>query len=195
MQTLLSKLKDEVTKAANSPDFIHHEWFLKYHLEIVEKIVLETCAIYEEADKNVALAMVWLHDYGKMIDLPNQYEVTKVRGRELMISLGFDEEFTSQVIKYIEILDSKLTVDMNGAPLEVRILSSADGAAHFVGPFFYLWWYENGTKNFKELMEDNKKKALKDWNKKIVIPEIREKFEPRFKFVIEQAGDLPEEFL
>ncbi|MFA5872102.1 MAG: hypothetical protein WC858_05300 [Parcubacteria group bacterium] len=164
-------------------------------MEIVEKIALETCDIYQEADKNVVLAMTWLHDYGKMVDFSNQYESTQVKGSELMGSLGFEKDFISKTIMFIKMLDSKLAIDINKAPLEVKILSSADGAAHFVGPFFFLWWYENSNKKFEELMEDNEKKALKDWNKKVVIPEIREKFEPRFKFLLEQAGNLPEKYL
>ena len=44
-------------------------------------------------------------------------------------------------------------------------------------------------------MELNRKKVEKDWNHKIVLTEVRKAFEARYKFHLEQAGELPERFL
>jgi hypothetical protein len=44
-------------------------------------------------------------------------------------------------------------------------------------------------------MQDNIKKATKDWNKKMVLPEVRKAFEKRYKFLLEQRGQMPERFL
>lgn len=195
MQDKIIELKAQVSEAAANPDFVHHNWFVKWHLEIVEKIVFELLEFYPNADKDVVEVMAWMHDYGKILDFDNQYQTTLTKGKELLKSLGFAGDFIDRVIDNIELLDNKMNVDLHTAPIEVQIVSSADGCSHMVGPFMSVWWLENANKPFEELMTDNQKKSDKDWNRKIVLPEARKAFEQRYKYIQEQSGNLPEKFL
>jgi hypothetical protein len=196
MSSLVSDLKQSIiTLVTNKTDFIHHEWFVEYHLLIVEKLALELCDQHPSADRDIVLAMVWMHDYGKIIDFANQYTVTLTTGEHYLCSLGFTKEFARKVITNIERLDKKENLFADDVPIEIKIVSSADGASHLIGPFFYMWWHENPQKPFRQLMADNFAKSEKDWNKKVVLPEVREAFKDRRHFFLEQVGQFPEKFL
>lgn len=195
MQELLKKLIAHVVELSNtSKDFIHRDWFVEYHLKIIEKIALELCEKYPNADRDLVQAMVWMHDYGKIIDFANQNATTLTAGRACLTSIGFPADFVEKTFSYLEVFDKKEGLFAETVPIEIKIVSSADGAAHLVGPFFYLWWYENANKPYKELMDDNRRKIEKDWDKKIVLPEVRETFAQRRALLLEQIATLPEKF-
>lgn len=198
MQNRIAAFKQHVRAEAANPDFVHHKWFVQWHLEIVERIAKELLEVYPQADPDLVEVMVWLHDYGKILDFANEYTKTLEAGPPKLVELGFDPSFAQKATDYIEILDSKTDIDK--APIEVQIVSSADGCSHMVGPFMFTIWHEGTDKTFpgktmEELMVMNKAKSEKDWNKKVTLPEARAAFEKRHKHLLEIAGDLPERFL
>ncbi len=199
MQQKIEAFKKHVRQIAADPDFVHHRWFVKWHLEIVERLTLELADTHPEADRDLLVVMAWMHDYGKLIDFANEYETTLTAGKQKLLDLDFAPDFASKVIDYIEILDKKLEIDLHDAPIEVQIVSSADGCSHLIGPFMFVFWHEATDRTFtgktyEELMELNLAKARKDWTRKIVLPEAREAFEARYKHLCEQFGELPVTF-
>ena len=195
MQEEINRFIEHVKEASKNPEFVHHKWFVEYHLEIVEKIAFELCDIYEQADREFVRLLVWLHDYGKILDFDNQYEKTLSVGRDTLLQMGFDERMTNLAIESIEIIDRKEWSELESASIEIQIISSADAASHHVGPFMSLWWHENSHKDFRELMEDNVRKSDKDWHRKMVLPEARQFFEQRRNFILELNGQLPDQYI
>ena len=195
MKNKVKLFKAEVKKAADNPEFIHRQWFVKYHLEIVEKIAKELLGFYPAVDKNLVEVLVWLHDYGKILDFDHQDEAVLTAGRQKLTELGLKEEFVDRVIKYAELMDKSTEIDLGQAPVEVQIVSSADGCAHMVGPFMSIWWQENSNKSVESLMADTRRKLDKDWNRKITLPEARKDFEQRYNFILEQSGNFSDNYL
>mgnify|MGYP001571344720 CR=1 FL=1 len=193
VKKLILLFRSEVKKASVNPKFIHHEWFLKYHLEIVEKIALELCKYYPQANKDMVLLLVWLHDYEKIIDFKNQYNTTHSIGKKKLLELRFNKEFVEKAISYINIFDKKSNIAK--APVEVQIVSSADGASHLIGPFYAIYWKEQSQQSCKDLVKENRRKALVDWNKKIVLPEVKKAFLSRHKSLLERRGKFPKKYL
>jgi hypothetical protein len=192
--------REHVKAAAANPDFLHHKWFVQWHLEIVEKLASELCEHHVEADRELVEVMVWLHDYGKILDKSREYEMTQIEGPKILARLGFPPKFTEAACKGIELLDKKNEIDLRQVPIEVQIVSSADGCSHLVGPFLHIFWNEAtdkefAGKEFQEMMKLNRTKAEKDWERKIVLPEARQAFEARYKFILEQTGLLPARYV
>lgn len=193
MQPLLL-LKQSIKELIADKSFIHHEWFLNYHIEIVERIALELCDSYHpEADKELVLSLVWFHDYGKIIDFPNEHEATQERGLAKLLDLGFDAEFAKKVVDGIALIDKKDA--LSESSIEIQITSSSDGASHLIGPFYSLFWREHPNMEIEHILLENNRKLEVDWQKKITLPEVRSAMESRYTSLKEQFGNFPERFL
>jgi hypothetical protein len=191
----LETLKTSVIESASEPGFKHHDWYIDYHMLIVEQIARELLFSYPEADKELVMVLVWLHDYGKILSFEDDKSATLREGRAKLDELGYPAAFIDKAIDYASIIDRKLELDLAGAPIEVRIVSSADGCSHLVGPFMAIYMRDYATKSLDELLTDNSNKAVKDWTRKIVLPEARKAFESRYAMSMEQAGNLPDRYL
>jgi len=189
----LQALKEEVSKLALNKDFIHHKWFLRYHLELVEKISLE---LYEEygGDLDTIKGLVWIHDYGKIVGIKDDEELLE-SSKKLLNEIGFEREYTNKVIQLLEIFEGKMTQDLSEAPMEVRIVSTADAVSHMYGPFYQIYCYENPEMSIEDLMESNLRKLVKDWDRKIVLPEVKEILKDRYQFLRESFGEFSEPIL
>ncbi len=186
-------LKQKVAEHSSNPNFRHHQWFVQYHLEIVEKIAHELCQLYPEADKQYVDTLLWLHDYEKIVDFDDQYNTELEATKTLMAEVGYSPEVIAELRDSLNIYNAKQ--DLRSAKIEIQIVSSADGASHLVGPFCTLYWYENPGKGIADLQSDNRKKFSSDWEAKITLPEVKQAFETRHRFALEVAGELPTSFL
>ena len=195
MHEKIEAFKQLVKVASSNPDFIHHEWFVEWHLQIVEKIALELLGKYPEADRDLVLVMVWLHDYGKIIDFDNQYERTMSDGIVALVTCGFDEEFAQRAVDNIAHMDRKMEVNLHDASIEIQIVASADGLSHMIGPFMSCWWKEQNHRSVTQLMEDNRRKIAKDWERKIVLPEARVAAQARRAYLLEMSGNIPDKII
>jgi HD domain len=191
----LVRLRKEIYNSATDPQFIHHVWYVQYHLELVEAIASELIEYHPEADPELVYALVWIHDYGKMVTRHNDREATLIEGRKKLLEVGYPEALVDRIITYAKVIDSSSEVDLTASPIEIKIVSSADGCSHLVGPFFHLWFWENSDRPFEQLMQSNRRKALQAWERKIVLPEARAAFKCRHNTIMELNGFLPERFI
>lgn len=170
MDTLLNNLRIFITKKAANQNFVHHKWFTKWHLEIVETLSKDMQKYYPEADIDTLIALSWMHDYGKIIDYDTQYDHAHVEaGRQEMIRLGFSVSFATKIAESIKIFDKK--DHLENESIEIRIVSSADACSHLVGPWVSLYWHENPDTPFEDIMKENVRKLGGEWGLKVTIPE------------------------
>jgi hypothetical protein len=57
MQEKISAFRQHVIEESGNPAFVHHKWFVKWHLEIVQRIAAELCEYYPDADRDLVEMM------------------------------------------------------------------------------------------------------------------------------------------
>jgi putative nucleotidyltransferase with HDIG domain len=191
----LEEFKKIVIKNCSHPSFVYHEFFVNDHLLLVERIAMELCDKYPEADREVVLALAWFHDFGKPIDIDNEAEKTLSEGVKALKVCGFENSFIDNVVAIWRRVEMKNEIDISKEPIEVQIISSADGASHFAGKFFATYFRDNPAEPLEDIEDRIRKKIKKDWEKKITLPEIKQAFYARYLLALEIAGEYPERFI
>lgn len=194
MQENLLRFKQIVIENFSKKEFAYHEWMVDYHLKIVEKIAIELCDLYQDADRDVVQALVWFHDFGKPFDEENERAITLSEGPTTMLACGFSQEFIDKVVASWELMEKKNEIDIRTTPIETQIVSSADGASHFTGVFYPSYFNEHGD-DFTTTQKRLREKIEKDWNRKIVLPEVQEAFKERYLRAKEMLGEFPDTFI
>ena len=195
IQEKLEAFKEIVIENCNREDFEYREWFLKDHLMIVERIAMELCDLYLEADRDLVFALVWFHDFGKPLDAKNEYATTVEDGIEALRSVGLNEEFIEKVLAAWTIMEKKKEIDIAKESIEVQIISSADGASHFVGKFYSSFFRDDPNETFSSVEKRIKEKIIKDWERKMVLLEVKKSFENRYLRALEIVGEYPDKFI
>jgi HD superfamily phosphodiesterase len=195
LQTKLNAFKHIVIDNCKNENFPYREWFVDDHLTIVERIAMELCDKHPEADKDAVFALVWFHDFGKSIDEENECETTKNRGVEAMRTVGLPEDFIQRVLKFWIRMEMKTEIDISNEDIEVQIVSTADGASHFVGKFYATYFTDDPKESIQSIVARIKDKISKDWERKIVLPEAKQAFQQRYEKTKEIIGEYPDKFL
>ena len=170
MNELLDNLRKFITERASNPEFVHHKWFIKWHLKLVETLSKDMMKYYPEADETTLIVLSWMHDYGKIIDFANQYYLKYAdQCKQVLKNLGFNEIFAEMIGESIKLFDKKDHIENES--IEIRIVSSADVCSHLVGPWQSLYWHENPNTPFENIMIENVRKMGGEWHLKVTIPE------------------------
>ena len=195
MNDLIDVFKGIVIENCKNESFKYREWFVKDHLLIVEKLANELCAFYPEADKDIVNVLVWFHDFGKPIDEVNEREITRNEGCRVLREIGFSNDFIKKVLYTWELMEKKNDIDISKQPIEVQIISSADGGSHFVGKFYSSYFRDDPNESLESIEDRLEKKINKDWNNKIVLPELKKAFKERYKKALEIVGEYPDKLI
>lgn len=148
----------------SSKGFKHRDWYWEYHILPVRDIALKLAKHYKVDEKLIEL-IAYLHDIGKIRGLDNHAET----GAKIAAEMLGDHPDKELIVECI----AKHNKPSEDDRIEVKIIASADGAAHFLSPFHEIFFWENPDKDVKDIMAGNLKKAEKDW-KRIVLPEAKE---------------------
>ena len=183
MTPSIDDLINKVTENCTREDFEYREWFVSYHLRIVEEVALKLAAAYPEADKDLVRVLAWTHDYSKPLTRDKESEKSSLLPmvRTALSELSFDETYIANVCSRLEEIESKDTRPIEKASIEAQIISSADGAAHLIGPFFYSYFRNDPSESIIVTMQRVMQKANRDWEKKILLPEARELVRVRYE--------------
>lgn len=195
LQNKLNAFKEIVIGNCKNKAFTYREWFVADHLMIVERIAMELCDKYPDADRDIVFALVWFHDFGKPIDEKNEREKTKEKGIEAMKQVGLPEDFIEKVFTHWTRMEMKNEIDISKEAIEVQVVSTADGASHFVGKFHASYFRDDLNEPIEIIEERIRSKIKQDWERKIVLPEAREALKERYLRALEITGKYPSRFI
>ena len=151
----------ESLRAATDPSFVHHEWYVKHHLDYVMAIAKAIVKSDEPEDQQLIEDMVWMHDYPKMLGDKENFELVRE-----VVSKHRSKRYTDRLMNQLRWMEEIKSPDWSGGTTTIAaVMSTADALAHYYGPFWQIYMDENEDKDLEFLKKSNAAKLEKDKNK------------------------------
>jgi len=171
VKDIKNQIKSECEKSKKIVD-----WFYGTHLLAVEKCSQFLLQKFPQADKEVVMLGVWLHDLQRIRGINGDHQKIGAREAEkVMRKYGYDNNVIEKVKAII------LTHSCSGKKpktLEGKILATADAMSHYYNDF-YLKVALTGERDIREYKKWALEKLNRDYNKKIFFVFAKKKIESR----------------
>jgi HD superfamily phosphodiesterase len=140
--TLLAATREHFTKTMAEGNPIH-DWFL-HHVQQVEKWALKILPYYPNADREVVLLSVWLHDIGQQHkeNHANHELYSEIEAKRFLSLSGVKEDTVEKVAHCVR--THRCKEDAKPATDEARILAAADSASHLTD-IVYIYMLNAGN--------------------------------------------------
>lgn len=176
IDNIKNKIKDEVYNLGHI-----EPWFYNEHLLGVEenaKYLLENLA---EADEELVMLGVWLHDLQRIRGIKGDHQIKGAEEAEKVLKeLNYSEEIVEKVKKMILCHSCD---EVMPSTLEEKILATADAMSHYYNDF-YLRIATLGQRDLKAFREWSEEKINRDYNKKIAFDFAKEKIQDRHNTLV-----------
>jgi HD superfamily phosphodiesterase len=146
------------------------------HVEELEKLIEGISLGRPEADKEILLLAVWLHDIGFIRDGGgDDHAITgEIIAREWLEKEGYDKNKAERVLHCVR---SHRCKDVQPETLEAKIIAFADSASHMTqGIYIDMLKEEREGSTYDPLQ-----KLERDWRDLSFFPEMKNKFEALYE--------------
>jgi len=179
----VEKIKELIKLECERPKFAgKRNWFFSTHLLGVEKYAEWLLEKLPEANKEIVMLSVWLHDIQRIRMISGDHQ--QIGALEAVkILKGF--EYEDNIINAISNVIKTHSCDDNNLPnsVEGKVLATADAMSHFVNDF-YLHIATLGDRTVNEFKQWALEKLDRDYNTKIYFDLAREEIKDRHKVLL-----------
>ncbi|MCF7820716.1 MAG: HD domain-containing protein [Candidatus Pacebacteria bacterium] len=170
------QIKDEVY------NFNHiGSWFFDEHLLGVEENANFLLENLPEANKEIVVLGVWLHDLQRIRGIKGDHQKVGAQEAEKVLNeYGYKQDVIEKVKKMILCHSCEGVMPKT---LEEKILASADAMSHYYNDF-YIRIATLGQRNLEEFREWAMEKLERDYNKKIAFAFAKEKIKSNHDILV-----------
>jgi predicted hydrolase (HD superfamily) len=173
LEQIKQQIEKECKELKKAPD-----WFFDKHLLGVEKMARELLKKLPEANEEIVMLGVWLHDLERIRDIDGEHaKMGAIESEKVLKEYDYNKE-TIEAVKKI-ILTHSCDSDLMPESIEGKILASADALSHFINDF-YINIAVLGQRNTEEFKKYALDKLNRDCNKKIQFDFAKEMIQERY---------------
>lgn len=175
------KAKKHTLNTIKDKKYKEHD-VIKHKIE-VEKWAKRFLKKYANADKDIVLSSVWLHDIGLMVGEDKDHAVNSEKEAiRFLKKLKVDRRFVDEVAHCIRAHRNK---DVAPKSLEAKILAVCDSLNHMADYVYIILCMQNKK-------DEAISKLKRDYRDIGLLPGVRDEFKPLYKTWIKLLEEFPE---